>query len=128
MENINGRSSCCAVKEKGRSNRSFAPRCDIFEREDALVVQADVPGADEKDIELSLEKNVLTINARVNADKVEGKLLGREYAAGDYKRVLHFSDEIDTDRIEATAKNGVLRIVLPKSERMKPRKIQVRTH
>ena len=87
-----------------------------------------MPGVDEKSIDITLEKSVLTLLGRVEQETHEGYCAAYvEYEAGDYERAFTLSDEIDRDRIEASVKNGVLRLTLPKAEPVKLRKINVKS-
>jgi len=113
--------------EHTRATQVYTPDVDIIEREDCIVVTADMPGVDENAIDITLEKNVLTLYGKVDIDLPERlKLLHAEYGIGDYKRVFTLSGEIDRDKIDATVKNGVLKVLLPKAEAVKTRKIEVR--
>ena len=104
----------------------FAPAVDIEESEGELVLWADVPGASEDDLEITLDKGVLTIAAAVpRGDRPSYHLAHREYGVGDYRRVFTLSDSIDQDGIEASLKNGVLKLTLPKSVPARPRQIQI---
>jgi len=95
---------------------------------DSIVVIADVPGVSEGDIDITLEKNVLTIAAKVPARTREGyRLAYGEYSEGDYERSFALSEGVDRDRIEATVAHGVLRLVLPKAKELAARKIAVRS-
>jgi HSP20 family molecular chaperone IbpA len=115
-------------QERTRERMAFTPRTDIYETETDIVVMADVPGADENSIDITLEKNVLTINAYVEPSELEGYSLALcEYGVGDYERKFTLSDEIDHDGIQATVGNGVLRLVLPKVGPAKTRKIEVKS-
>lgn len=115
-----------AVTEKIRNVKTFIPRVDIYETRDALVMIADMPGIDEKTVDVELEKNVLTISGRVEDGKVKDyNLVFSEYEVGDYERTFTLSDEIDRDKIKATVKQGVLRLELPKAEKVKPKKIAI---
>ena len=101
---------------------------DICETKDAIVLLADMPGVDEKSIDITLEKSVLTLLGRVEPETYEGyRAAYVEYDAGDYERAFTLSDEIDRDRIDASVKNGVLRLTLPKAEPVKLRKINVKS-
>ena len=112
--------------ERIRERRAFIPRSDIFETEDAIFVLADMPGVDENSVELTLEKNVLTINAYTEAPSLgEYELAYAEYESGDYTRRFSLSDQIDQSKIEASLRDGVLKLVLPKSEPAKARKITI---
>jgi HSP20 family protein len=113
--------------ERTRERRIFTPHVDIVERKNDIVVIADMPGVDENSIDITLEKNVLTIYGAVEADIPENhRLFLSEYGIGDYQRVFTLSDEVDRERIQASVNNGVLRLVLPKAEEAKTRKIQVK--
>jgi HSP20 family molecular chaperone IbpA len=112
--------------ERTKTMKVFIPRVDICETKDAIVLLADMPGVDEKSIDITLEKNVLTLSGRVEPDMHEGyRAAFMEYEAGDYERAFTLSDEINRDGIEASVKNGVLRLTLPKAEPVKLRKINV---
>lgn len=112
--------------ERTRPQKVYAPAVDILERKDDIVVTADLPGVDEKTLDITLEKNVLTIYGRVEPLNPEKhRLAYSEYGVGDYQRAFTLSDEIDKNKIQATMKNGVLRLVLPKAEAAKTRKILV---
>jgi HSP20 family molecular chaperone IbpA len=113
--------------ERTRDCRCFVPRSDIYEVEDQIVIVADVPGVTEDSVEITLEKNVLTINAYVDpAEMSNYSLLHAEYEIGDYQRSFKLSDEIDREKIEATIKDGVLHLYLPKSTAARTRKIDVK--
>jgi len=113
--------------ERTRECSCFAPRADIYEANEQIVVVVDVPGADENSIDVTLEKNILTINALVEPAEPAGYTLTyAEYEVGDYQRSFKLSDEIDRDHIQATIKDGVLRLYLPKAAAAKARKIGVK--
>ena len=106
---------------------TFSPRADVFETEDSRVVVADMPGVSESDVDVTLEKNVLTIQGRVERPKREGyRLVYGEYEEGDYERSFALSEGVDRDGIEATVEKGVLRLSLPKAKEAVSRKIPVR--
>jgi len=113
--------------ERTWSTRTYSPQVDIIERKEDIVVIADMPGVDDKSVDINLEKNLLSIYGRVEEEDFRGfSPAYAEYGIGDYERVFTLSDEVDRDRIDATVKNGVLTIVLPKAEKMKSRKISVK--
>jgi HSP20 family molecular chaperone IbpA len=104
----------------------FIPRVDIVEAEDAIFVVADLPGVDETGVDITLEKNVLTLKATAAPQRPEGYSLAyAEYEVGNFERVFTVSDAIDRNAIEANVKNGVLRVKLPKSKQMLSQKIAV---
>ncbi len=112
--------------ERTRPRKVYTPAVDILEKKDEIVVTADMPGIDELSVDITLEKNILTINGRVEPEVPEGyQLAFTEYGIGDYQRAFEISEEVDRDRIEASVKNGVLRLVLPKTASAKTRKIAV---
>jgi HSP20 family protein len=113
--------------ERIRSVKTFVPRVDIYETKEALFLIADMPGVDEKSVDVELEKNILTIAGRVNSDEVKDKsIVYSEYEIGDYERIFTLSDEIDPEKIFATVKNGVLRLELLKADKVKPKKIAIK--
>jgi len=115
-----------AATERIRNVKTFVPRVDIYENKDALYLIADMPGVDEKTVDIELEKNLLTITGRVENGRIaEATMMYSEYEIGDYERVFTLSEEIDRDKIVATVKNGVLRLELPKAEKVKPKKITI---
>jgi HSP20 family protein len=112
--------------ERTHSRRCFVPRSDIYETEDEIIVLADIPGASDKSTDITLEKNVVSISAFVDPTPSSGyELAYAEYEEGDYQRGFRLPDEIDRDKIEATVKDGVLQLRLPKSVSAKGRRIAV---
>ena len=113
--------------ERIRDRRLYTPRTDIYETKEDLVLVMDVPGADEKSVEIVLEKNVLTVNAFPSFERPEQLSLAyAEYGEGDYQRSFTVSSEIDREHIEAKVTNGVLYLRLPKAPAAKPHKIAVK--
>ncbi|MBF0486989.1 MAG: Hsp20/alpha crystallin family protein [Nitrospirae bacterium] len=113
--------------EHTRAVKVYTPAVDIVEKTNEIVVTADMPGVDDKTIDITLEKNVLTIYGKVDLDVPEKYRASYvEYGIGDYRRSFTLSEEVDRQRIEATVKNGVLKLVLPKAEAAKTKKIEVR--
>jgi len=113
--------------KRASDRRIFTSRADIIENEHEFVVIADVPGADDKSVEITLERNVLTLRATPPAEQPEGySLVYSEYAVGDFERSFVLSDQIERDGIQARVKDGVLRLHLPKSKVAKAQKIIVK--
>jgi HSP20 family molecular chaperone IbpA len=122
------RSQSPAGVEHTRDRKIFIPPVDIVESKDAILLTADMPGVEEKNVHVTLEKGVLTVLGEIEPVSVKDrKLAYEEYEIGDFERSFTLSDEIDPDRIEATLKNGVLRLVLPKTEAARAKKIPVKT-
>ena len=113
--------------ERTRDKRCFIPRADIYESENEIILLADMPGVNEESLDITLEKNILTINAFVDESFPEGfERIYAEYDSGDYQRSFKLSNRIDQDKIEAVVKNGELRLRLPKAEPAKAKKIKVK--
>jgi len=104
----------------------FVPATDICDLKDAIEVVCDMPGVDEKQVDITLENNVLTIAGCQAADEPQGYVLAhRGYREGMFRRAFTLTDTIDRARIKAHMAHGVLRLTLPKAEASKPRKIAV---
>ena len=112
--------------EMTREGAFFVPNVDIFEDENQLVLLADMPGVDKDGVEIHLEEGQLRIQGKVFGE-VPGEYVISEYSVGDYTRTFTLSNVIDQEKIQASMKNGVLRVVLPKSDISKPRKIAVKS-
>ena len=110
-----------------QTNRPWAPSVDIYETEDQLVLKADVPDVDLKDIDVRVENQTLTISGQRNFEQQEkGKGYHRiERSYGNFVRSFAVPNSFDTEKIAATYKNGVLTVGLPKKEAAKPRQIKV---
>ena len=114
--------------ERMRSRRVYVPKVDIYEAKDAIVLVADMPGVSEKSVDITLEKNVLTIAGSVEPETyMEHSITYSEYDTGDYERAFTISDEVDRNKITASVKQGVVRVTLPKSEPVKAKKITIKT-
>ena len=101
--------------ERTRSRLAFAPRTDIYETDDNIILISDMPGVGEDSVDITLEKNVLTINGYVDDDRLEGYTPNyAEYRVGDYFRRFTLSNTINQDHIEASVRDGVLRLTMPK--------------
>ena len=104
------------------------PLIDIHEGPEGLVLEADLPGVTEEGITIQLEDNVLSLHARVTSPVPEGaRVLHEEYRVRDFYRSFILSDEVERDKISAELKNGVLRLSLPKAERARTRRIEIRS-
>jgi HSP20 family protein len=101
------------------------PAVNIVESRDGYVLEAEMPGVTKEGLEVLLEGNELTIVGRRSSEPQEAQLLYRESADRDYRRTFELDPAIDTGRITARMENGILFLELPKSEKVKPRKITV---
>lgn len=107
----------------------WRPAVDIREEKDRFVIVADIPGVDPKDIEITMEEGVLTIKGERSSEKEESHegYSRVERVRGTFYRRFSLPDSADAEHIEAKGKNGVLEIVLPKLEKVQPKKITVKS-
>lgn len=103
----------------------FSPAVDIFETEKEMVLLVDMPGVSTDHVDIDLNENVLSIVGKTLPESAAGDELLREYRTGNYYRSFRVADTIDQGNIAASMTDGVLKLVLPKSEKAAPRKIQV---
>ena len=105
----------------------WAPRVDIREETDRFVIFADIPGVDPKDIEVQMDKGILTLKGERSVDEAGegGDFSRRERAWGAFHRRFALPDSADADGITASGRHGVLRIDIPKRAQATPRRIQV---
>ena len=111
--------------ESVQQRETFAPMVDVYENPDELLLLVDVPGATNDGIDVQLDKGQLTILAKRN-EEASGAPLATEYRACDYLRIFSVPQGIDPAKIDAQLSGGVLRLRLPKSESVKPRRIEVK--
>jgi HSP20 family protein len=104
------------------------PLLNIWEQDDCWYVEAELPGMDMEDLEITVHGTQLSISGeRKPPSGEETTWLRQERGFGKFSRMIELSDEIDTQRVEACLKNGVLTVSLPKREEIKPRRINVKT-
>ena len=104
------------------------PPIDIFEDESGITLIADLPGVPRENLQVRVDGETLVIEAEAKvAAPHELELVYGEAQFNSYRRQFTLSRELDTARIDAQLKNGVLRLVIPKSEQAKPRRIEIRT-
>ncbi len=117
------------VEQKGEATKSekyYIPAVDIFESDREVTVIAEMPGVTAETIDVSLEDDVLTIRGRrEDVQTTGGRILLREYESGNYQRRFTVAETIAQENIRASVNNGMLRVVLPKAEPARPRKIEV---
>lgn len=118
-----------ARSEASRRVPRYTPRFDLLERDDAFLLTFEVPGVDEKNLDISVERDVLTVSALATGAAHEGYTLSHaEFdTERSYYRQLRFDSAIDADKITAQLKNGLLHLVLPKRTEARTRKIAVTT-
>lgn len=104
----------------------WAPRVDIREEDQRFVIVADIPGVDPKDIDINMDKGVLSVKGERKAESADvGKVTRSERAHGLFHRRFALPDSANPDGITATGKHGVLEIVIPKRPETTPRKIEI---
>ncbi len=109
------------------SNRPWSPAVDIYETENELVLKADLPEVELKDIDVRVENQTLTISGERKFEK-EGSTKGFhriERAYGNFQRSFSVPSTFDTEKISAEYRNGVLSVTLPKKEAAKPRQVKI---
>lgn len=106
---------------------AWTPRVDVCEEDARYVILADIPGVDAKDIEISMDKGVLTIKGERKSEVAaeSGKVTRAERCHGAFERSFALPDSADAEAITASGKHGVLEIAIPKKARAAPRKIVV---
>lgn len=107
--------------------KTWMPAVDVFEKDDKFVVKAELPGIKEEDIDVSVVGNTLAIKGEKQAEtEVRDKdYFSRERTYGSFYRSISLPSTLDADKIEAEFKDGVLEVTVPKSEKVKPKKIAV---
>ena len=117
-----------APSARPQTETTFVPGVDLVELENEYVLRADLPGAKPDDIDVQLERGVLTLHARVEPRQTAHRTrsLLHEYGVGDFHREFKVGDAIDTAAIAAETANGVLTLRLPKAAAARQQRIDVR--
>ena len=106
--------------------RTFLPTTDIFETDQALTILMEMPGVEKSKVDVNVEDGVLTVQGQIDFTKYEGmQPVYTEYNIGNYRRAFSLSNKIDQGKIRAEMADGVLKLVLPKAEEAKPRRISI---
>ncbi len=115
-----------AKQEKTVPGKYYVPATDIYETDGSLVVVMDMPGVEKRNLDIRLEKNVLSVEGRIDFSNYENlKPVYTEYNVGHFSRSFQISSQIDSGRISATINDGVLTLELPKAKEATPRRIEV---
>lgn len=115
-----------ATLAEAREGPIFVPASDIIEKGDMVIMLLDIPGADPASLDVTLDKRTLTISAKVTSPAPEGYApVHIEFQDGTYERRFMFSDQMDGEHIDATLKDGVLRLAVPKAADTAAKKIAV---
>lgn len=107
------------------SQNWFTPEVNIFETKDGYYLEGDMPGVNKDGLEITLEANTLTIVGRRSEPDFGAEPVYRESKVGHFRRVFELDPAIDTSKISAKMEQGILKLHLPKADKVKPRKIQV---
>ena len=111
--------------QRETQNAFVVPEVNIFATKDGYVLEAEMPGVNKEGLEVTLEGNELTIRGRRDVEVPKGEILYRESRGLDYRRVFELDPAIDGSKISARMEQGVLELLLPKAEKLKPRKIAI---
>ena len=101
------------------------PEVNIFEAKEGYVLEAEMPGVNKDGLEITLEGNEITLVGRRHPETLKAEVLYRESRPADYRRVFELDPAIDSAKISAKMDQGVLTLHLPKTEKVKPRKISI---
>lgn len=114
-------------REARRAEIVLRPATDIFEDDEAITLQMDIPGASKDRLTLQLNRDRLDVEAEARIDMPEGmEAVYADVRATRYQRTFALSPELETDNVEANLKDGVLTLRIPKRPEIRPRKIEVR--
>ena len=110
-----------------RRARAAYPPLNVWSTADGLILDAEMPGADPRDVEISVVGDELSLHGKINVQEPAAgeTVLRRERPAGEFQRTLQLPFRANAGAVKATFKNGILRIAVPRSEEEKPRKIAI---
>lgn len=103
----------------------YTPRVDVVETEDALILYVDLPGVKQEDVSLTYKGDELILHAVCTPRNVGKRKLYAEYGVGDFHRAFKIAEQVEADGIEASLKDGVLTVRVPKAEAVRPKRIAV---
>ncbi|WP_237055496.1 Hsp20/alpha crystallin family protein [Microbulbifer sediminum] len=109
----------------------FSPRIDISETEDSYVISAEIPGVNKDDISVTLENGVLTLEAEVHREEKEekaGRVIREERRYGKYMRSFNLGNDVSEEEIDASFKDGVLKLIAPKRKESEPSQHRIEIH
>jgi HSP20 family protein len=114
--------------DNDEGDRFWAPSVDITEEDDKLVITAEIPGVDKKDVRINLHDNVLTIEGEKNrtVEENQDKFYRCERSYGKFSRSFTLPSKVNAEKIEAAYKDGILTVTLPKVEEAKPHQVLIK--
>jgi len=121
----NGEANGANPVETRDAERYLVPPVDIYETEQGLTVVADLPGVENKDVDIRVDDGVLTIQARTS-EVAQANAVYSEFQLANFFRQFQLSEEVDQDKISAELRHGVLTLQLPRAEKAKPRKVEIK--
>jgi HSP20 family protein len=121
------RESYTGGQDESLTTSTFSPAVDVYEDEHKVTLKIEVPGIDEKDIDVRVENNTLTVHGdrKIEKEEKEENYLRVERQYGSFTRTFNLPQTVDTDNVSATYDKGVLKISLPKKAEAKPKQIKV---
>lgn len=111
-------------REQQEERAVFVPAADIWETAESIVLRLDMPGVGPDDVDVNVQRGMLTVKGTVSSPKAE-KVLYAEQRIGDYQREFALSEDLDPDSITAQMNAGVLTLTVGKAAKVKPRKIAI---
>jgi len=114
-----------ATPQRAAREEYLVPEVNIYETGDGYVLQAEMPGVSKDGLDITLEGNELTIVGRRHRETENGEAIFRERRLLDFRRAFELDPAVDTGKVSAKMEQGLLTLTLPKSERVKPRRITV---
>lgn len=116
-----------ATVERTRGGLTYSPRIDIWESDQELILYADMPGVAAENLEIQFENRELRIHGKVCPRHEDISFIYGEYGIGDFYRTFSIGETIDAEKITAELKDGVLALHLPKTDAVRPRRIEVQS-
>jgi len=118
------------LEKKGeytKAEKIFTPDVDIYENDEALMMEVEMPGVKKGSVEVNLDNNMLSLRGKIETSEyTDYRPLYGEYNIGHYERVFELGEKINQEKIKANMEDGVLYLTIPKAEKVKPRLIEVR--
>jgi HSP20 family protein len=106
--------------------RGTFPAINVYDTENELVLTAEIPGVEAKDLDIQVLENSITLSGKRNGHQDNVRYYRRERVSGSFTRTLTLSDKVDPDKVSAEYKNGILTVHMPKARESKPRSIKIK--
>lgn len=106
--------------------RGTFPAVNVYETDDEYRLRADLPGVDPKDMDLSVAENTVTLTGKREDEQEDVRYYRRERPVGSFTRTVTLAERIDADKVKAEYKNGVLSVIVPKTQAAKPKSIAIK--